>query len=533
MDIRKMEIFAADQSPFRETIDTQRFFPGARRREVLEELKSAINESVALLTLTGEEGCGKTMICRMIEKELPEGYLLVFFPHMLDSFEDVTRSIAQEMRITLADGVAVGDIRDLLLEVWERLAERKQRMLIVFDQAERIYLATLERIRKMLDIMNQTGIVFQILFSGRNELLDNLQHLSMCSFKGAEERRFILEPLDVSATHGYLNFCLNGGKNGEGEVFTPEESEKIFMIAGGNIRMTNDQAEESLQSMTVDTSVKVLLDKVQDTKKKERPRRQNPPSFQDKYSTYKKWVFLVGISLIVLVFLMIIWKERSLNVHQKKSAMEVEQLSSELENIQKKAEEIKVKTSRTDAGQPPASEKEALSREEPQTAQMLSSSTLEGIPEKKQAVEKNIEAAPVESMDNAQKVTRPEPPIPEKAPVDKISVDQLFNTRIAMAAKWLVGEKNDHYTVQLMVLTSEGAENNLKKMLAQKEYQEVADRLFILRRVASVPSVLVFYGEYSNIVDARNARNTLPAFLLKRNPYAISVRGAVEKANGN
>ena len=92
-----METFDAGQSPFQEAIDTQRFFPGAGRREVLDKLKSAIDESVTLLTLTGEEGCGKTMVCRMIEKELPDGYVPIFFSQTVDSFEDVTRVIAQTM----------------------------------------------------------------------------------------------------------------------------------------------------------------------------------------------------------------------------------------------------------------------------------------------------------------------------------------------------------------------------------------------------------------------------------------------------
>jgi type II secretory pathway predicted ATPase ExeA len=526
-----METFDAGQSPFRETIDTHKFFPGARRREVLEELKSAITDSVALLTLTGEEGCGKTMLCRMLEKELPDGYVLVIFSQTLDSFEDVTRVIAQEMKITLADDIALGDIRDLLLEVWERLAERKQRMLIVFDQAERIYLATLERIRKMLDIMNQTGIIFQILFSGRHELLDNLKQLSMCSFHGAEERHFVLEPLNSSATYSYLNFRMNDGQAEENEAFSQEASEKIFMMAGGNFRKTNMLAEESLQLSTADTSFTVSLDDVRETKMEEPSSKWNFAFFEEKYLAYKKWLIPVGACLSVLFLLLIIRTGRSPDIHEKKPIPELEKLSAEIRDIQKKAEEIKAQASQTFVGQPPPTEKEQVKGEEILSTQVISSTVEEGVPDKTQTVEKKSEAVVVELQDKA-KQSKQETHVPVRPPVEKISVDQLFNARIAVAAKWLVGEKNDHYTIQLMVLASEGAENNLKKMLAQKEYQDVANKLFFLRKAAATPTVLVFYGEYSTMIDARNARNTLPEFLLKHNPYAISVRGAVEKANG-
>lgn len=528
-----METFESGQAPFREVIDTQKFFPGARRRDVLEDLKSAITESVALLTLTGEKGCGKTTLCRMLEKELPDGYVLVTFPNTLDSFEDVTRVIAREMKITLADGVAIGDMRDLMLEVWERLAERKQRMLIIFDQAERIYLATLERIRKMLDIMNQTGIVFQILFSGESGLLENFKQLSMCSFQGAEERHFILEPLDSSATYAYLNFRMSDGKAEEKEAFSEEVSEEIFVVAGGNIRKTNMLAEESLQSLNADTSFMVLLDNVRETKKEGKPKGSDFSFFKEFFLANKKWLIPLGACLSVLLLLLILRTGKSPDIHEKKPVPELEKLSAEIRDIQKKAEEIKVEASRTAAEQVPASIEKEQVKEEVVSPPVVISPPPPEVPDTKQAAENNKAVAPVEPVVSPPKPGKPEISTPAKAPLDKVSVDQLFNARIAVAAKWLVGAKNDHYTIQLMVLASESAENNLKKMLAQKEYQDVADRLFFLRKAASIPTVLVFYGEYSTMVDARNARKALPEFLLKHNPYAISIRGAVEKAGGS
>ena len=109
-------------------------------------------------------------------------------------------------------------------------------------------------------------------------------------------------------------------------------------------------------------------------------------------------------------------------------------------------------------------------------------------------------------------------------------VDALFLKRIAAGARWLVGGGSGKYTIQLMVLTSDQAEESLKKMLRTAEYQKVADQLYVLRRTGPDPTVMVFYGEYSNLAAARNSRNNLPVFLRKHHPYAISVFGAVEKA---
>ncbi|MBT8333160.1 MAG: hypothetical protein KJP19_01915, partial [Deltaproteobacteria bacterium] len=82
-----------------------------------------------------------------------------------------------------------------------------------------------------------------------------------------------------------------------------------------------------------------------------------------------------------------------------------------------------------------------------------------------------------------------------------------------------------------MVLTSDEAEENLKNMLKEKNYLVASDQFFILRRVGTIPTVMVFYGEYPTLAAARNARNNLPVFLRKHHPYAISVKGAVAKTN--
>ncbi|NNK93497.1 MAG: hypothetical protein HKP41_04010, partial [Desulfobacterales bacterium] len=109
-------------------------------------------------------------------------------------------------------------------------------------------------------------------------------------------------------------------------------------------------------------------------------------------------------------------------------------------------------------------------------------------------------------------------------------VEQIYKKRLAAGARWLVGG-GGKYTVQLMVLTSDEAEENLKNMLKEKNYLVASDQFFILRRVGTIPTVMVFYGEYPTLAAARNARNNLPVFLRKHHPYAISVKGAVAKTN--
>lgn len=107
--------------------------------------------------------------------------------------------------------------------------------------------------------------------------------------------------------------------------------------------------------------------------------------------------------------------------------------------------------------------------------------------------------------------------------------DPVLVDMIGAGEEWQAGTMDDQFTIQLMVLTSDQAEENLKRIVSQEEYSEVVDRLVVLKRPSDPPVVLVFYGIYPTMAAARNARTNLPLFFRKYHPYAISVRGAVEK----
>lgn len=109
------------------------------------------------------------------------------------------------------------------------------------------------------------------------------------------------------------------------------------------------------------------------------------------------------------------------------------------------------------------------------------------------------------------------------------TVDQLYKKRLMAGTPWYNNEKNHKYTVQIMVLTSDTAEANLKKMLQEDSYRQEAGNFYIFKKVTTSDTLFVFYGEYATIAEARLAQNNLPQFLRSHKPYAISIKGAMAK----
>jgi len=107
---------------------------------------------------------------------------------------------------------------------------------------------------------------------------------------------------------------------------------------------------------------------------------------------------------------------------------------------------------------------------------------------------------------------------------------QLPQKSLAAGDRWLAGEKNDHFTLQLMVLAADQAEKKLKEIVRDKEHQTISEKFIVLKKMVSPATFILFYGEYPTLIAAKNARDNLPQSLQKYTPYPVSIKGAVEKS---
>ncbi|MEE4314256.1 MAG: AAA family ATPase, partial [Desulfofustis sp.] len=122
------------RQPFQDTVDTTFFFSGGGRREVVDEIKSALLGGISLITLVGPDGSGKTMICRMVEKELPAGLISVFLPRAVESFSDMVDIVGREV-IGDTESLDGRSTEEMLLVIGDSLRKRGQRLVIIFEEA--------------------------------------------------------------------------------------------------------------------------------------------------------------------------------------------------------------------------------------------------------------------------------------------------------------------------------------------------------------------------------------------------------------
>lgn len=555
-------------APFPERYAAETFYAGAGRGEVLHRMTAALEQGVALLILTGDAGSGKTTICRQLEREASRFCFTVFLTKSVESFEDVVKKMAMWLGLSMDGGYEGKHVDRILDSITAHLKRESVGLLVIFDEAENIYLATLERIRKMLDRVTQAGARMHIVFSGSTLFLNNYAQLSICDFKNSHQLEFELPPLSEEETGEYLHaYALDMEDPDKRRVFNDEIVRNIFSLSKGNFRKINLLAEESLRTHGDDTSFMVLLENVkEETGVKRKRRRQAKPHFLKRTAHYLPWLGGVGCIVLLVFYLM---KPEGGDRNEEKVAEVVE-----VAEVQKAPEEKQVEdgqdaiTSVAVAESSAAPAEPTQSTKEDNVAEQNPLESLDDGPVDRANADGPVEEKPLPKEQPgiaAEKgpaerkvVSQDKPPAVVQIGLDRPvkirkslasdkgssgnnkqstadnvqnqpSVDQLLQKRVAAGSTWTRKGKEALYTMQLMALTDKNAEGNLKKMLAQPQYRQESKNFYIFKKTPNNSVVFVFYGEYPTLAKAREAQENLPPFLRIHQPYAISIKGAMAK----
>jgi type II secretory pathway predicted ATPase ExeA/septal ring-binding cell division protein DamX len=622
------------RQPFEVTVDTAFFFSGAARKDIVNEIRRCLADGVPFITLTGVEGAGKTMVCRVVENNLPADILPILLSDGVESFDDMVRVIADqvlgdedttvEKRDTNAlfiladhdDNPDNKDTKTLLDEISRSVRGRNQKLLIILDEAEKIYLAPLERIRRMLDSINTETIVIQLLLSGRPALAESLDQLSIVKFQEIEERHFVLEPLDSEETYHYLNHCVMVGTGEEShDFFTRDTVARIFSVAKGNFGKINLLAREYLKADELDTSFLNLIENdlhsdIPIEPEQERPIRSRVRSgmpnvdldFLKLPSFRPEWLFYGGgICAVILLLVLLLGPSEEEQLEPEVADVQdivltpVEPLETPVTPVLPEQpevptgpepaaapKEVPAVTEKDVSASVPAqiTEVEIIAEEppveqppaqpEPVAVEPVQPEPVTAEPPQPEPVALELPQAEPAEPEQSEPVVQDAPPVEPAAepvppdteatkivvttlkekkdpqpevdvavlenegkklspvqPVQVMDVEELYKKKLAAGARWLVGNNSETFTIQLMMLSSPKAEENLKQMLQTENYRAIADSLYILRKLGDVPTVKLFYGEYDTLAEARQARNNLPLFLRIHRPFTVTISDAV------
>jgi type II secretory pathway predicted ATPase ExeA/septal ring-binding cell division protein DamX len=530
--------FHLNYLPFANEPDPEIFFQGSGEGKVLQQLIEDFISGKPLVRVTGEEGTGKTQLCQcLLRQPLGRHFDLVYLENPVGSLNDLLYGVCVDLGMT----APVSSGHDMLAELQQLLHQRKgngKKVLLIIDEAEKLFLAALERLMRVICESGEDHIL-HVLLVGRPTLAEHLDQLTAYCSDVDILSGYTLSRLTREETGDYLYFRLTEAGSEENNLdafFSQQAVEKMYSASGGNIRRINQLADSAMQAACDIHSPLVLPEHVESWDDKPRARsvrlKRTSPAL-----TRKNGVIAGSLLVLCLVLFFLFSGDEDNKIED---IVAIPEQPVEAQQIR----EPEVVIPEIVESQVPVARQSEVEAEEPQIKVIEDPLVAEPEPEvvetkEPEFIELRPERVKVSPGTIEQKIIIIEPP--SKTPVAKTPVEpvkqirvsplgeQIFQERIRASAKWLANGYHNRYTVQMMMLASEQAAPNVKRMLAQQEYQAIKDYLYILTKKTSPPTLFVFYGTYDSMEQARQARNNMPLFLRKHHPYALSINDAMKK----
>lgn len=240
------EHFGLSRPPFRITPDTSLFYDGGKRGDILGALVYAVHRGEGIVKVVGEVGSGKTMLCRMLQLELPKSVEIIYIANPSVSAEDILFVIAHELGLSVGKDASKHEVMHMLQDyLLQRHMEDKQVVLFI-EEAQGMPLDTLEEIRLLSNLETDQNKLLQIILFGQPELDDNLSQQSIRQLRERITHNFNLTPLTHEEIHKYLNFRMREVGYTGPELIDGSLARKIEKHSGGLLRRINIIADKIL-----------------------------------------------------------------------------------------------------------------------------------------------------------------------------------------------------------------------------------------------------------------------------------------------
>jgi general secretion pathway protein A len=223
------EYWSFDRYPFENSPDPEFFYFSPRHREALDWVSYGIRERKGAVVLTGDVGCGKTLISRRVVRELPEDVREILFQLGVNPVPKTKIDVLHEL-----NGALLGGHR------------RGRHTVVIVDEAQAIKnAATLEELRLLLNFQLNDGYLLTLILVGQPEWAERLSQLPQLQQRVAVN--YNLTPLDGGDTARYVAHRI-GRAGGQQPIFTPAALAAVHAATDGIPRRINTLCDRALLS---------------------------------------------------------------------------------------------------------------------------------------------------------------------------------------------------------------------------------------------------------------------------------------------
>ena len=253
------DYFGLKQAPFKITPDTTLFYPGGNRGEILNALVYAVTSGEGIVKVVGEVGSGKTMLCRMLQQELPDNIEIVYLANPSLAPEEILHAIAFELKLPVTPEQPRLQVMNSLQEYLLKKHSAGQQVVVFVEEAQSMPLDTLEEIRFLSNLETQQNKLLQIVLFGQPELDEKIALREIRQLKERITYSFQLNPFKIGDVRDYIYSRLRSCGYRSGEVFSNSALREIGGYSRGLVRRINIIADKAMLAAYASSMSKVTV----------------------------------------------------------------------------------------------------------------------------------------------------------------------------------------------------------------------------------------------------------------------------------
>lgn len=238
------EYWKLKEKPFENTPDPRFIYYSSKHEEALSRMLYCIREKKGAGMLTGDYGSGKTLLSRILLKELSSDRycdVLIFNP-VLSPLEFL-REIAYQLGRDNVPDNKVDIIHALNGILYDNYSKGKDTVILIDEAQAIINDEVFEELRLILNFQLNNAFLLTLILLGQPELSKKISAIPQLTQRVAI--RYFLSGLDETETYGYIRHRLSIAGRSE-EVFNEAALGFIFRASQGLPRVINNICDMSL-----------------------------------------------------------------------------------------------------------------------------------------------------------------------------------------------------------------------------------------------------------------------------------------------
>lgn len=235
-----------------EAVTMNGFFTGGGRKKIVRTIIEEVQASKEIIKVIGDMGSGKTTVCQKVCEILRQSFTVVYLDDVIGSMKNLFFKIAKELDVQIDENSSQNDILERLEESIQRSGGVFGSVVIVLDNCQEMYPATLEGVIKNLSrCFSDDRALMQIVLFGDSFLDQNLDPKAIDYFMNNPACAFELKHLSENETNAYIDFkieeiqkCMNSDRPAD---FPDDARGRVYTYSQGLIGKIDRIVEEAME----------------------------------------------------------------------------------------------------------------------------------------------------------------------------------------------------------------------------------------------------------------------------------------------